>query len=540
MWCVMMAFAAMAVVSIQAGGSFDLTIDDVSGLDEPWPLLVGLPFPEGALRDAAGIRITAGDGDPVAAQIDVTGRWPDGTIRWALAGMNTTPQGKYRVEYGPRVSAVGPQLPLTVDRTPDGGLVVDTRAAVYSFESQALMPESAVVNGVGLFDRAGDGAYLVDNHGRLARVHGAAAEVTSVLRKEGPGRVVVEREGWYVTEAGEKLAQARVWFYFMAGSPYVRITHSLIFIHDTNEVWLRDYGLEFPTGRAADEVVFSLADKVEEGDVRLAQGFEPRPNHHYDLAELTNPDYRRNWREVVVAPGDDEVYLLQDEYPHHIERDAYRAVIGRVPAARGDGQRASLWVDDWEVAADVAGDWMDARYSDCAVSVVMPWLAQRFPKEIAVNSSGIRVAFWAGRSGRELDFRPVTLVNEYWKRWSNQGGAREDRGPVAAEKLAAESANAQGAARTHDLWLLPRSEAVPAEVISARATAAARPPLVLADPEWLVATEAIGFPMRQYDPVNFPVEEGVLIEYWNGMMANYTQLNPTGFIDWGQIGRAHV
>lgn len=526
--------------AVRADSSFSLTINDVSSLDEAWPLLGGVPFPEGELRNVDKIRIRDSAGKPVAAQLDVTARWPDGSIRWVLAGMNASPQGHYVVEFGDGVSAAKIESPLRISDDGKRGMTIDTGAAVYHFRADGLLPDRAAVGGVPFFANAAGGAYLLDNHGRLGRVAGDAADITSVLHKHGRGRVVVERAGWYVTADGERLARARVFFYFMAGSPYLKITHSLIFTEDTNEVWVRDYGFEFPAGEAAESVVFALASSVEAEDVRVPENFNPRPHHHYDLAELSNPGYRREWELVTVVPAGDEVYMLQDEYPHHIERDASRAVIARVTpqhaALSAEGQIASgsLWVHDWEIESAVAGDWADVRYGDHAVTVVMPWLAQRFPKEIAVDDNGIRVAFWSGRSGRELDFRPVTLVNEYWKRWSNQGGVREDRGPVAAAKLAAESTNAQGSARTHDLWLLPRQGALSDEQVSARATAAARPPLLLADPEWLAATEAIGFPMRQYDPVNFPVEEAVLVDYWNGMMANYTQLTATGFIDWGR------
>ena len=37
--------------------SFQLHVNDVSGLGESWPMLTGLPFPEGELEDASQIRV---------------------------------------------------------------------------------------------------------------------------------------------------------------------------------------------------------------------------------------------------------------------------------------------------------------------------------------------------------------------------------------------------------------------------------------------------------------------------------------------------
>lgn len=96
----MMAVVGLGVVMINrangelAGESasrqltFDLRVNDVSGLQEPWPMVGGLPFPEGELDDAARIRIVDAEGDEVPAQIDVVATWRDGSIRWAHAGVS--------------------------------------------------------------------------------------------------------------------------------------------------------------------------------------------------------------------------------------------------------------------------------------------------------------------------------------------------------------------------------------------------------------------------------------------------------------------
>ena len=532
------------LAALLAGGgvgasSFDLRVNDVSGLDEPWPLIGGLPFPEGELHEASRIRIVDGEGQEVPAQIDVAATWRDGSIRWALAGFTASPQGTYRVEYGPGVNRKRPAVPLTVDADEAGNVTVDTGAAVYEFVEDRLLPETGRMGESVFLAGAGDGAYVVDNKGRLARVAGAEAEISNEIVKQGPGRAVVRRDGWYVTSDGECVARAEAWFYFQANSPYVKVTHTLVLTRDTNELWIRDYGLELNTPRPPGEVAFALSNPAPKESLSWREARDlPEEQAREDLSKLFSGMHGREWRLYTTDPAGDEVYMLQDDYAHHFERE-FRAVIGRVAPGegqtmlRGDTAAENLWLQDWEKETEVAGDWADGRYGGEGLTVVMPWLAQRFPKEIAFGPQGARLAFWSGRSGRELDFRPVTLVNEYWKRWAEASAPGADYSSEAATELAAESTNAQCAARTHDVWLLPRTETVEEEKLKARATAAARTPLVMADPQWLTATEAIGLPMHPKDEERFPQAEKVISDYWDGLMQRRSGLRRTGFIEWG-------
>ncbi|MCA1807959.1 MAG: hypothetical protein LC725_00590 [Lentisphaerae bacterium] len=536
-------------------GEFALNVNDVSGLDEPWPLVGGLPFPEGELRDAAQISIVDGDGREVPAQIDVAATWRDGSIRWALAGFTASPQGDYRVAYGPGVSRTEPASPLTVQADEAGNVTVDTGAAVYKFVEGRLLPESGRMGDTVFLADSGDGAYLVDNKGRLSRVAGERSEIETEIVKQGPCRTVIYRTGWYVTDDGERVAKAKVWFYFAVDSPYVSVTHTLVLTENTNEWWIRDYGLQFNTPEPAAEVTFALSNPApfeEASHDEVSKAIRERQDKDLGLEDFSlmfSGMRGREWRTFQVKPGGDEVFMLQETYPHFFERE-FRAVIGRIPAASaglGEIEEINLGqhLNKFEKQMQVAGDWADGRYSDYGLTVVMPWLAQRFPKEIAFGPEGTRVAFWSGRSGRSLDFRPATLVKEYWKRWAmaheagaafSQEGAEKLAGIKTGSKAASPEAapNAEGAARTHEAWLLPHGNDADAESIKARATAAARPPLVMADPQWLTSTEAIGWPLHPKDTERFPKVEKVISDYWDGLFASNNNLSPTGFIEWGR------
>ncbi len=251
---------------------------------------------------------------------------------------------------------------------------------------------------------------------------------------------------------------------------------------------------------------------------------------------------------MTLDPTGGEVYLLQDDYPQVADR-SFRAVIAEAPASdllasnEGDVSLGNLWVHHWLTEAEVAGDWAEARYADHALMVVMPQLAQRFPKEIAFGPNGVRLAFWSGRSGRELDFRAVTLVNELWKSWAERadgvrrGMGNVERGEQAAAVLAQQPSNAQGAARTHDVWLLPRIDDVDQRHLQARAVAAAHPPLLQADPTWLGASKAVGWPLHAKDTERFPEVEASIADYWEDLLGGVLYnagIRRSGFIMWGK------
>ncbi len=477
--------------NIVEAGSFFINVNDISGIDSSWPLSAGIPFPRGEIKNSANIRITS-EGNEVPSQIDVAATWPDGSIRWALAGFTASPQGLYRVEYGEGIERKEYASPLKVEGSPDGDFTVNTGSALYRFEKDKLLPEAALIvkggRNIPFLEGSGAGVYLVDNSGREARVAGLAAEIKNEVLKEGPGRFVIKRSGWYVTASGEKTAKAEVWLYFSQGTPFVKITHSLIFTEDTNRIWFKDYGLEFKTPVGPVDVYCSSGEAGKE-DV------------------------------TKVAAQGREIYMLQDLFPHFAERE-YRAVVGTFL----DGQERII------ENLKVAGDWGHGDYGNFGITIVMPWLAERFPKEISFGKRGARAVLWSGRSGRELDFRGKTLVNEYWQSWAEKG-----RGSPGAEKLSSWPSNAQGAARTHDIWFLPHAGAYNENNIKKNALAAARPPLVIANPAWLCKTEVLGFPMLHRDEKKFPAEEEVILEYWKRFTLPLKAFPFNGFISWGHF-----
>jgi hypothetical protein len=334
---------------------FQLMIEDVSGLKTSWPMIGSLAFPQGVLKDISSVRLMS-NGVEVPSQVDVSATWQDGSIRWALVGFTASPQGKYYVEYGARVKRSQFKNSLKVIPGSGAGFTIDTGVASFRFDKDKLLPEEGwIISGKEkkqFLKNSGAGAYLIDNKGRRATVAGELAEIENVFLKEGPGRVALKRSGWYVTSAGEKLARAEVWFYFAVDSPVVKLTHSIIFTENTNNVWFKDYGLEFKTASSPLDV-------------------------YCPIGEFNSEDIRK------VTSENQEVYLLQDMYPHFAER-VYKAVIGK-------GEQV---VEEFKIA----GDWAHGDYGNFGVTLVMPFLAERFPKEISFGPQSTKAVLWSGRS----------------------------------------------------------------------------------------------------------------------------------------------
>ncbi len=87
-----------------------------------WGISQGVPFPKGALPEAANARIAD---RPFQAQS--LSRWSDGSVRWLLVSTLVSNGEKLRLEYGTEVKNVHPSTTaLRVDKRPDGGCSIVT------------------------------------------------------------------------------------------------------------------------------------------------------------------------------------------------------------------------------------------------------------------------------------------------------------------------------------------------------------------------------------------------------------------------------
>lgn len=501
LWVAASAVALLAAATAHSAvGSFPdrlipLRVNANGQLAEARPLKGGVPFPAGTLPDVAPLRLFDERGGEVPAQFDVAATWPDGSVRWALVAFRGSALGAYSVGLGDGVRPT-PEPGIRMARDAAGAVAIDTGVARFLLAPDGLMIESAQIGARGsprnLWSSGGAGAYLIDNRGREARVAGPLAEVETAVLKEGPARITLRREGWYVSDGDERLARGVARMSFYAGSAAVRLSHSLIFTEDTDEVWIRDYGIEVPfvpTGEAT--VRFDASRKAD-----------ATPVYEHALAE------------------DETVSMTQETFPHFLSADSRFAIESSRPGVPGRVLRKGA----------VAGDWCDVASGGLGLTFVLPDLAEQFPKALEAGRGGIRARLWAGGPERELDFRAPSLVEWYMGEWAENPVGR---GASSKQEIAAVSSNAQASARTHEFWLLPRSGNESADSIAQRAESYARPAFVHADPRWTMSTEAIGWPMHPHDPEQFSEEEAAIAEIWERTFLPEQVFPMTGFIAWG-------
>lgn len=491
MRCFTCAVVIMAAVLAACGSlsaapqSCPLVINDVSGLNSAWPLVGGVPLPQGAVRDAAQVRVVDAAGREVPAQVDVAATYRDGSLRWALVSLMASPQGQYRAEYGPEIKRAAAKG-LTLTPTADG-LRISTGAADFTVSKSNLLTETAQLAGatpVALWGPGEHYSYLVDNQGRTARSAGPQAEVEISTLKAGPLRAVVRTEGWYVTDTGERLARGIARMSFFAGSPMVQISHTIIFTEDTNTLWLKDYGIEVPV-RGGSRATFD-ASKAFDTTVQ-----------------------------AVPLTGGSSARMLQDDFPHFGETGSHYSL-----TMADNGSTREL------ASGAASGEWCDLSSAQAGVTVTLRDLAEQFPKELEARPDGLRVHLWPERCGRELDFRAATLVKEYWQSWA-------DLAPGGAEALAKLPSNAQGASKTHELWLMPHRGALNTDATATECRAICHPPLLQADPKTLCASGALAWPVHPYDPQRFPAEEAMISDFFDRLTLPYRVFPMTGFIAWG-------
>jgi len=476
----------LATSILHAAGACAFIVNDESGVDAPWPLVGGLPLPEGAVRGSNCIRVLDAKGGEVPAQVDVAATYRDGSVRWALLSLMGSSKDEYRAEFGTDVKRTEAQGIKVAEK--DGAIEINTGAAVFTVSKDSLLVETAALlapRKITLWGKGGNYAYLIDNQGRTAKCAGGKAEIELSTLKSGPLRYVIRTEGWYVTDRGERVARGVARMSFFAGSAMIQISHTLIFTEDTNKIWVRDYGIMAP---------------VSPGSSSLAT---------FDVSKA----FDKNARTVELKQGQ-SASMVQDDFPHFANTESHFSL-----SLISDGKTQEL------LSGAACGEWCDLSSKNAGMTVVVRDLAEQFPKELEATPDGIRIHLWSARCGREWDFRAPVLVKEYWGQWALQYGN--------ASQLAKTPGNAQGSAKTHEFWLMPHAGAVDVQAAAKQAHAACRPVLLQADPGFLCASGAMTWPIYPKDEKRFPAEEAVISDFFDRTMLPFRVFPMTGLIEWG-------
>ena len=193
-----------------------------------WPVTTGIPFPRGQLGSLEHVRLMS-DGCEIPAQVRLTARWPDGSVKWLLvtfqAAVTADARGEYQLEFGRDVRRAKPQRPLTVTEN-DRGVAIDTGVVRFRLDSHGNLSDFTTAERQLLPTGAFCDTRAVDTNGVSFGTAGGIAEVS--IEEAGPLRVVVKVVSQLTGPDGEHLMRVEKRIEAYQGTAHIRIHHALV------------------------------------------------------------------------------------------------------------------------------------------------------------------------------------------------------------------------------------------------------------------------------------------------------------------------
>jgi len=241
------------------------------------PVSGGVPFPKGALGSTENVRVLDAQGTEMPAQMRVSARWPDGSVKWIL--LDCQPRlpadgpAKLMLEYGTDVQRKAFTSPLRVEESEEA-FVVETGPVRFEIGKRTFGPFRRV-----WVDADGDGAFSddeliaeLDEWGGSVVTDPNGVEYTSlasprevVIEESGPLKVVIRTRGRHIGPNGKSLFAYDARIHAYAGKPYVRVHYS--FANDQTErvdTEVRSIELRLPLNRTGSAL--SPVGRAKEGE----------------------------------------------------------------------------------------------------------------------------------------------------------------------------------------------------------------------------------------------------------------------------------
>jgi hypothetical protein len=189
-----------------------------------YPVTYGIPFPEGVLREAAGLGIRLAGGRMRRLQTQVLETWTDGSIKWLLLD--------FEVPLEPNETGVAT---LVRENTPPAGndLRLEESAEVITVTTSKLVArfnrrrfsffDSYVADGKEMVAEGSD-VVVEDPDGK--RYYASLSKELDVrVIVQGPQRVVIQASGRHTAEDGVEMLSFRVRYTFHPNEPGVGIAY---------------------------------------------------------------------------------------------------------------------------------------------------------------------------------------------------------------------------------------------------------------------------------------------------------------------------
>ena len=208
----------------------------------------GVPWKKGMVMDAAGLRLQTTGGVAVPVQNWPLAYWPDGSLKWTAHAVPPGLQPSEAYELLPGKTAVSSEI-ITISESAKE-IQIDTGLMRCSIaKSGTVMVKNISRQGKAI---AENGRLVLQTRNTPDAVPGKAIQTEAfsgnissvIIEQKGPIRVVVKVEG-------KHLSGQRQWlpfvlrFYFFAGSPSVRVLHTIVFDGDENRDFISALGFRF-------------------------------------------------------------------------------------------------------------------------------------------------------------------------------------------------------------------------------------------------------------------------------------------------------
>ena len=410
-----------------------LIIDEPAGVDRrDWPITFGVPLPVGELAHDRSVLIRDSRGQEIPCQVDTTGYWADGSVKWLTvdfqATVETGGQVEYQLEYGNDVERNTWNTPLAVR---DGAetVEIDTGPIRFSISKRRfnlfervcldLDQDGQIASGEVLVSPGARGGAILVEPKREAYYSAegycvATAEQEELLNKvapddaveyvtarsapesvevevAGPMRAVVRARGWHAAESGAKLFKYDVRYHAYAGSPMVRVYYTF-------------------TNAQDDQVLGHIRANIKgrysyaESDIKGAGGYSKyfqarwRMMKRLALALPLHLDGGVHYR--FGGDGDETHEGHLTTPPVEIYQGAHdRFTLYSGNRETGSGRRMAGWMD---LSNDRWGLTIAARHA---------W--QQFPKSFIADDRTAILELWSGRHDRSFEaFRGVGKRHE--------------------------------------------------------------------------------------------------------------------------------
>ena len=485
-------------------GRISLKIANDAGAKIPAaPVTVGVPFPRGALESTDNLRLVRKDGREIPLQVKETARWSRfGSIKWVLCDFAVILDGGPRelfLEYGPKVTraergtidvvAAKEGFPLVAAgrvRLDGSGLSCDV-AGDGKFRNilRAEALTGAFVQHVNNADYVGWGHRWMSNPGTEYKMPGRLAfEIEEV----GPEKVVLRLSDWYENaETGRRFCQFVTRYVVHRDSPVVRIFHTWIFTGDGNRDPIRNMGWRFGLNGMKPSGFLSGFG----ADAEWLDGYYLRQedSDKFTLFDFALPKRHAYW----VLEGH------QPARPIKEKRSGKRAT--GVMSARGDGVRLYI---------GVKGFWQNFPRSlkqeeDALTFYEWPQYGRDHQHPLSVETMGDAWRLWFAHEGETLNFAiPQELTEGTLFRAHSGPETRFLYGRP-------DSVNAQGVAKTAEMWIYLASEEDAPNAVCALQGLQGETLRAVVDPQWLAGSDVFhGIAPRL--PGRYPEDENIYAE----------------------------